>query len=83
MIKSIRDVYAKLEDDTLFMVAFTGRNDAVSSASDGKEKDGLHKGRCFLKFKCDAMDKLELEVKELYDLVNKNGSVDLNENKSE
>lgn len=70
LINSIRQVYANLSDDSLFMVAFTGRSDAASSASDDKARDGLHKGRCFLKFKCEAMDKLEAEVKELYDLVN-------------
>lgn len=72
-------MYANLSDDSLFMVAFTGRSDAVSSASDDKVRDGLHKGRCFLKFKCEAMDELEAEVKELYDLVNNGNKKDTDE----
>lgn len=68
------EVYANLEDDSLFMVAFTGCSnvDQIVSTDENIDKTEFHKGRCFLKHKCSEMDKLELEVKELYELVNSN-----------
>ena len=68
------DVYENLEDDSLFMVAFTGNSnvDQMESSNENIDKTQFHKGRCFLKHKCSEMEKLELEVKELYELVNSN-----------
>ena len=66
------------------MVAFTGRANKIDSSKFMDEEgeclnfnDSL-KGRCFLKYKCDEMEKLEIEVKELYTLVNPNKTNDNN-----
>ena len=67
-------MYENMCDDSLLMVAFTGRTEQPR-LDDGMESDDFFKGRCFLKHKCVEMEQLEVEVKELYNLVNKNKEI--------
>jgi len=69
LIKVIRKMYDNMGDDSLFMVAFTGHDNRVDTV-DRIHINDLNKGRCFLKYKCLEMEKLELETKELYEKVN-------------
>ena len=70
-MKSLRKIYDNLSEDSLFMVAFTGRDRHMDTLNNCDRND-FNKGRCFLKFKCLEMERLEMETKELYELVNKN-----------
>ena len=74
LVKFLVNVYDQLEDDTMVMIAFTGRDKTVARIDPGdSDPDSQHldlkdlsKGKCFLKLKCTEMDLLESQVKELY-----------------
>ena len=74
LVKFLVKVYDQLEDDTMVMIAFTGRDKTVARIDPGdSDPDSQHldfkdlsKGKCFLKLKCTEMDLLECQVKELY-----------------
>jgi len=73
-MKFIRKMYnEQLKDDSMLIVVFTGTPVPieVNLNEDGiqfAEKDLLN-GRCFIKFKNLEMEKLESEVKALYEQV--------------
>jgi hypothetical protein len=81
-----------MDDDTLLIVALTGRTDNINLSdlerkymSEEENQSGdfnfndLFKGRCFLKYKNDELEKLESEIKELYNKVKSdpNNKIDL------
>lgn len=67
LVKFLVQVYEQLEDETMVMVAFTGRDKSSRPAGSGEPDLGdLNKGKCFLKLKSAEMDSLESQVKELY-----------------
>jgi hypothetical protein len=76
VLKYVRKTYDNLDDDSMLMVVFTGRtesqkiNIAVDIHEESSLRNDLHKGRCFVKIKSDSVDKLEAEIKSLYDSVN-------------
>lgn len=72
MVKFIRKIYDNLSDDSLLMVAFTGRtaSDELMKSNSEENFNDLFKGKCFLKYKCDALDSLNQEIKEIYAQVN-------------
>ena len=79
-------MYENMCDDSLLMVAFTGRTEQPR-LDDAVDTNDFFKGRCFLKHKCVEMEQLDVEVKELYGLVNKNkeinGSASLEKHQSD
>ena len=72
----MRKVYESLDEDSMLMVAFTGRTEqhtinlAAANQEEPSLRNNLYKGRCFVKVKTESVDKLEAEIKELYDKVN-------------
>lgn len=83
VLKYIREIHSNLADDSILAVAFTGRTVTNSSVnflsadeSSNLNLNDLARGRCFLKLKNDEIDKLELDVKELYDKCYPNGKTD-------
>jgi hypothetical protein len=76
ILKYVRHVYDSLNDDTMLMVAFTGRSEFSSKNQnnllENQNASDLYSGRCFLRIKSDFIDKLDDEIKELYSKVNPN-----------
>ena len=64
MVKFIRKIYDNLSDDSLLMIAFTGRtaSDELMKSNSEENFNDLFKGKCFLKYKCDALDNLNQEI---------------------
>ena len=60
----MRKIYDDLSDNSLLMVVFTGRNDESNRLNHQETK--LLRGRCFFKYKCNELDNLNKEIKELY-----------------
>lgn len=82
MLKYIRNVEEQLDNDSMLLVAFTGRKtqdgkpiltEEESTMDDAKS---LMRGRCFLNINTRDLDKLEDEVFELYRRVYPNGKKD-------
>jgi hypothetical protein len=71
-----------MEEDTMLLVAFTGRadeslkNKLKNSNFDLNQLNGLFRGRCFLKIKSTELEKLETDVNQLYHSVYPNGKKD-------
>lgn len=68
IIKYIKKIKKKLDDDSLLMVAFTGRHSTENDCEIDK-KELFLKGRCFLIYKCQEIESLEKEIKDLYTIV--------------
>lgn len=81
VLKYIRKVYKKLDDDSMLVVALTGRNEQNVPTNFLREKNKndfskLNRGRCFLTIKNLELEKMEKEVKELYHTVYPGGKKD-------
>jgi hypothetical protein len=68
ILKYIKKIKKKLDDDSLLIISFTGRN-FPESYNETDTKDLFLKGRCFLIYKCQEMEILEKEIKDLYNVV--------------
>ena len=69
ILKNIRKIYNEIEDDSFFVVVFTGSSKNAHPNGHNHttlQHQQLYKGRCFLKHKNEEFLKLEDEVKELY-----------------
>lgn len=56
----IKDIYSQIDNDTFYLVAYTGRRE-----SGPVKNEDLSKGRCFLKHKNEDYFKLQTEINEL------------------
>lgn len=81
VLKYVKKIYKKLDDDSMLVVALTGRNEknVHTNFLDEKNIDKFNKinrGRCFLTIKNIEIEKMEKEIKELYDTVYPGGKKD-------
>ncbi|RNA33498.1 RNA exonuclease NEF-sp isoform X2 [Brachionus plicatilis] len=81
VLKYIKKIYKKLDDDSMLVVALTGRSEKTGFTDFLGENDmdrfnKLNRGRCFLTIKNLELEKMEKEIKELYDTVYPGGKKD-------
>jgi hypothetical protein len=79
IVKYVKKLKKKLDDDSLLVVAFTGRHSIENENENNKQEDLFLKGRCFLIYKCKEIEILEKEIKDLYKIV-KEKQVDMKAN---
>lgn len=70
VLGDLRDIYQSLEDDSMIMVAFSGRAD--DKCPDRSYSNDWLRGRCFLKIKNEYVEKLDDEIGELFKMVEPN-----------
>lgn len=81
VLKYVKKIYKKMDDDSMLVVALTGRDEKNGITNFLGEKklencNKLNRGRCFLTIKNLELDKMENEIKELYDTVYPGGKKD-------
>lgn len=80
-MNDLRQVYDRLEEDSMIMVALTGR--IVEKCPNRSYSNDLLRGRCFLKIKNDRVEQLDAEIGELFKIVRPNQSAEKEESDSE